>query len=91
MGLLQTKLLMSFAYHLQIDGQMERTHSTLEKTLHFLLSEGGLYRAQWCTLLPKVEFALNCYVCSSIKLSSAELAFGHKLVKPSDIVIGIGF
>ena len=57
---LGTKLLMSSAYHLQTDGQMERTHRTLEQTLHCLLSEGSLDGIQWYTLLPQVEFALNC-------------------------------
>ena len=51
-ALLGTKLLMSSAYHPQMDGQMERTRSTLEQTLRCLLSEGGLDGSQWYTLLP---------------------------------------
>ena len=73
-------LLMSSAYHPQIDGKMERTQRTLEQTMHCLLSEGGLDESQWYTLLLYFEFSMNFWVSSSINLSLAELVFGQKLL-----------
>ena len=61
--MLGTKLVKSSAYYPHADRQMEKTHrtleQTLEQTLRCLLSEGGLDRIQWYTLLPWVEFALS--------------------------------
>ena len=45
-GNLGTKLLMSSAYHPQIDWQLENTHRTLEQTLRCLLSEGSLCKGR---------------------------------------------
>ena len=82
---------MSAAYHPQVDRQTKKTHRTLEWILRCLLSDGGLDESQWYTLLPQVEFFLNCQVSSSAEFSPLELVFGQKLVNPIDIVIGTRF
>lgn len=56
MGLLDTRVATSTAFHPQTDGQTERANRTVEQMLRFLVD----YRqTNWDTLLPIVEFAIN--------------------------------
>ncbi|GKB05300.1 putative reverse transcriptase domain-containing protein [Tanacetum coccineum] len=72
---LGTRLDMSTAYHLQIDGQSERTIQTLEDMLHACVIDFG---KGWDRHLPLEEFLYNNSYYTSIKAASFEALFGHK-------------
>ena len=51
-----TKLKFSMAFHMQIDGQIERINQTFEDMLQAYTLE---FKGSWCKYLPLVEFAYN--------------------------------
>ncbi|GKB84467.1 putative nucleotidyltransferase, ribonuclease H [Tanacetum coccineum] len=67
---LGTRLDMSTAYHLQTDGQSERTIQTLEDMLRACVIEFG---GSWDVHLPLAEFSYNNSYHSSISLIGPEL------------------
>nr|GEY79481.1 putative reverse transcriptase domain-containing protein [Tanacetum cinerariifolium] len=68
-----TQLDMSMAYHLQTDGQSERTIQTLEDMLHACMIDFG---KGWDKHLPLVEFH------TSIKAAPFEALYGRKCRSP---------
>nr|GEW00322.1 putative reverse transcriptase domain-containing protein [Tanacetum cinerariifolium] len=72
---LGTRLDMSTAYHLQTDGQSERTIQTLEDMLRaYVIDFGG----SWDVHLPLAEFSYNNSYHSSIRRASFEALYGRK-------------
>ncbi|GKE05810.1 putative reverse transcriptase domain-containing protein [Tanacetum coccineum] len=66
---------MSTAYHLQTDGQSERTIQTLENMLHACVIDFG---KGWDIHLPLVEFLYNNSYHTSIKAAPFESMYGRK-------------
>ncbi|GJR01131.1 putative reverse transcriptase domain-containing protein [Tanacetum coccineum] len=71
---LGTQLDMSTAYHLQTDGQSERTIQTLEDMLRACVLDFG---KGWDRHLPLVEFLYNNSYHTSIKVAPFEALYGH--------------
>nr|GEX40817.1 putative reverse transcriptase domain-containing protein [Tanacetum cinerariifolium] len=65
-----TRLDMSTAYHLETDGQSERTIQTLEDMLHACVID---FRNGWKRHLPLVEFSYNNSYHASIKATLFEI------------------
>ncbi|GKC73948.1 putative reverse transcriptase domain-containing protein [Tanacetum coccineum] len=76
---LGTQLDMSMAYHLQTDGQSERTIPTLEDMLRACVIDFG---KGWDRHLPLVEFSYNKSYHTSIKDASFEALFSRKCRSP---------
>ncbi|GJX65851.1 putative reverse transcriptase domain-containing protein [Tanacetum coccineum] len=76
---LGTNLDMSTAYHLQMDGQSERTIQTLEDMLHTCTIDFG---KGWVNHLPLVEFSYNNSYHTSIKAAPFEVLYGRKCCSP---------
>nr|GEY09948.1 putative reverse transcriptase domain-containing protein [Tanacetum cinerariifolium] len=76
---LGTRLDMSTAYHLEIDGQSERTIQTLEDMLHACIIDFG---KSWDRHLPLVEFSYNNSYHTNIKVASFEALYGRKCCSP---------
>ncbi|GJY59061.1 putative reverse transcriptase domain-containing protein [Tanacetum coccineum] len=74
-----TNLDMSNAYHLQIDGQSERTIQTLEDMLRACVIDFG---KGWVNHLPLVEFSYNNSYHTSIKAAPFEALYGQKFRSP---------
>ncbi|GJZ64924.1 putative reverse transcriptase domain-containing protein [Tanacetum coccineum] len=72
---LGTSLDMSTVYHLQTDGQSERTIQTLEDMLHACVIDFG---KGWVNHLPLVEFLCNNSYHASIKAAPFEALYGQK-------------
>ncbi|GJS10246.1 putative reverse transcriptase domain-containing protein [Tanacetum coccineum] len=72
---LGTRLDMSTAYHLETDGQSERTIQTLEDMLRACALDFG---KGWDKHLPLVEFAYNNSYHTSIKAAPFEALYGRK-------------
>ncbi|GKB31161.1 putative reverse transcriptase domain-containing protein [Tanacetum coccineum] len=72
---LGTKLNMSTTYHLETDGQSERTIQTLEDMLQACVMDFG---GNWDTHLPLVEFSYNNSYHKSIKCAPFEALYGRK-------------
>ncbi|GJT11561.1 putative reverse transcriptase domain-containing protein [Tanacetum coccineum] len=70
---------MSIAYHLQTDGQSERTIQTLEDMLHACAIHFG---NGWVNHLPLVEFSYNNSYHASIKAAPFEALYGQKYRSP---------
>ncbi|GJS60556.1 putative reverse transcriptase domain-containing protein [Tanacetum coccineum] len=70
---LGTQLDMSMAYHLQTDGQSERTIQTLEDMLRACVIDFG---KGWDRHLPLVEFSYNNNYHTSIKAAPFEALYG---------------
>nr|GEX27406.1 putative reverse transcriptase domain-containing protein [Tanacetum cinerariifolium] len=70
---LGTQLDMSTAYHLETDGQSERTIQTLEDMLRACAIDFG---KGWESHLPLVEFSYNNSYHASIKVASFEALYG---------------
>nr|GFC51095.1 putative reverse transcriptase domain-containing protein [Tanacetum cinerariifolium] len=66
---------MSTAYHLEIDGQSERTIQTLEDMLCASAIDFG---KGWVNHLPLVEFSYNNSYHASIKAAPFEVLYGRK-------------
>ncbi|GJT14519.1 putative reverse transcriptase domain-containing protein [Tanacetum coccineum] len=76
---LGTQLDMSTAYHLQTDGQSERTIQTLEDMLRACVIDFG---KDWDRHLPLVEFSYNNSYHTSIKAAPFEVLYGQKCRLP---------
>ncbi|GJZ94111.1 putative reverse transcriptase domain-containing protein [Tanacetum coccineum] len=74
-----TQLDMSKAYHLQTDGQSERTIQTLEDMLCACVIDFG---KGWDSHLPLVEFSYNNSYHTSIKVALYEALYGRKCQSP---------
>ncbi|GJZ77428.1 putative reverse transcriptase domain-containing protein [Tanacetum coccineum] len=72
---LGTEISMSTAYHLEIDGQSERTIQTLEDMLHACVIDFG---KGWVKHLPLAEFSYNNSYHASIKAAPYEALYGRK-------------
>ncbi|GJW78279.1 putative reverse transcriptase domain-containing protein [Tanacetum coccineum] len=77
---LGTQLDMSTAYHLETDGQSERTIQTLEDMLQACVID---FRKGWERHLPLVEFSYNNSYHASIKATPFEALYGRKCRSPS--------
>nr|GFB67280.1 putative reverse transcriptase domain-containing protein [Tanacetum cinerariifolium] len=75
---LGTRLDMSTAYHLETDGQSERTIQTLEDMLRALID----FRKGWERHLPLVEFSYNNSYHANIKAAPFEALYGRKCRSP---------
>nr|GEY20816.1 reverse transcriptase domain-containing protein [Tanacetum cinerariifolium] len=73
---LGTQLDMSTAYHLQTDGQSERTIQTLKDMLHACMLDFG---KGWDKHLPLVEFSYNNSYHTSIKATPFEALYGRTI------------
>ncbi|GKB37275.1 putative reverse transcriptase domain-containing protein, partial [Tanacetum coccineum] len=80
---LGTSLDMSMAYHLQTDGQSERTIQTLEDMLRACVIDFG---KGWVNHFPLVEFSYNNSYLVSIKAAPFEALYGRKSRSP---VVGL--
>ncbi|GJZ54150.1 putative reverse transcriptase domain-containing protein [Tanacetum coccineum] len=76
---LGTQLDMSMAYHLETDGQSERTIQTLEDMLRACLID---FVKGWEKHLPLVEFSYNNSYHASIKAAPFEALYGRKCRSP---------
>jgi hypothetical protein len=74
--LLDTKLLMSTAYHPQTDGTTERANKTLITALR---SYVDLHQTNWDDLLPELQVAENTSQNASTKQSPAYMNFGRRV------------
>nr|GEY96937.1 putative reverse transcriptase domain-containing protein [Tanacetum cinerariifolium] len=74
-----TNLDMSTAYHLQTDGQSERTIQTLEDMLCACAID---FRKGWVNHLPLVDFSYNNSYHASIKATPFEALYGQKFCSP---------
>jgi len=77
---LGTKLRLSFAYHPQTDGQMERTIQSLEDLLRACVLEQGV---SWDECLALIEFTYNNSFHSSIRMAPFEALYGRRCRTPS--------
>ncbi|GKF15829.1 putative reverse transcriptase domain-containing protein [Tanacetum coccineum] len=76
---LGTNLDMSTAYHLQTDGQSERTIQNLEDMLRACVIDFG---KGWVNHLPLVEFSYNNSYHASIKAAPFKVPYGRKCRSP---------
>nr|GEW40030.1 putative reverse transcriptase domain-containing protein [Tanacetum cinerariifolium] len=76
---LGTSLDMSTTYHLETDGQSERTIQTLEDMLRTCVIDFG---KDWVNHLPLVEFSYNNSYHASIKATPFEALYGKKCHSP---------
>ncbi|GJT25733.1 putative reverse transcriptase domain-containing protein [Tanacetum coccineum] len=76
---LGTRLDMSTAYHLETDGQSERTIQTLEDMLRTCVLDFG---KNWDRHLPLVEFSYNNSYHTSIKAAPFKALYGRKCRSP---------
>jgi hypothetical protein len=71
---MDTKLNFSSAYHLQTDGQTERTNQILENMLRSCALK---YGKSWDKSLPYAEFSYNNSYQASIKMAPYEVLYGR--------------
>ncbi|GKA70664.1 putative reverse transcriptase domain-containing protein [Tanacetum coccineum] len=76
---LGTKLHMSTAYHLETDGQSERTIQTLEDMLRACVMD---FSGSWDTHIPLIEFSYNNSYHTSIKCAPFEALYEQKCRSP---------
>nr|GFC84635.1 putative reverse transcriptase domain-containing protein [Tanacetum cinerariifolium] len=76
---LGTRLGMSTAYHLQTDGQSERTIQTLKDMLRACVLDFG---GSWDVHLPLVEFLYNNSYHSIVRYAPFEALYGRKCRSP---------
>ncbi|GJU76515.1 putative reverse transcriptase domain-containing protein [Tanacetum coccineum] len=76
---LGTRLDMSIAYHVQTDGQSERTIQTLEDMLRACVIDFG---NGWDRHLPLIEFSYNNSYHASIKVAPFEVLYGRMCRSP---------
>nr|GEW25724.1 putative reverse transcriptase domain-containing protein [Tanacetum cinerariifolium] len=76
---LGTQLALTTAYHLQTDGQSERTIQNLEDMLRACVIDFG---KGWDRHLPLVEFSYNKSYHTNIKASPFEALYGRKCQSP---------
>ena len=80
---LDTQLNLSTAYHPQTDGQVERTHATVEQILRGCVNN---LQEDWASWLPVCEFAYNSSLHSAIKISPFEANYGYLPDTPVSLV-----
>jgi hypothetical protein len=73
--MMRTDLLVTTAYHLQGDGQSERTNQTVEMALRHLINAS---KTDWAEHLPEIEFAVNNTVNASTKTFSMKYLTGMR-------------
>nr|GEU83282.1 hypothetical protein [Tanacetum cinerariifolium] len=78
--LASTNISMSTVYHLEIDGQSERTIKTLEDMLRACVIDFG---KGWVKHLPLAEFSYNNSYHASIKAAPYEALYGQKCRSPA--------
>nr|GFC42513.1 putative reverse transcriptase domain-containing protein [Tanacetum cinerariifolium] len=76
---LGTDICMSTAYHLETDGQSERTIQTLEDMLRACVID---FAKGWVKHLPLAEFSYNNSYHASIKAAPYEVLYGRKCRSP---------
>jgi hypothetical protein len=76
---MDTKLNFSSAYHLQIDGQTERTNQILEDMLRVCALK---YKKSWDKSLPYAEFSYNNSYQASIEMAPYEALYGRQCRTP---------
>jgi hypothetical protein len=76
---LDTRLNFSSAYHLQTDGQIERTNQVLEDMLRACALK---HVGSWDKSLPYAEFSYNNSYQASLKMSPFEVLYGRKCSTP---------
>jgi hypothetical protein len=76
---LGTKLIRSFAYHPQTDGQTERVNQILEDMLKACVIQ---YDKNWDKCLSLVEFSYNNSYQSSLKMAPFEALYGCRCQTP---------
>ena len=76
---LGTKLRLSSAYHLQTDGQTERTIQSLEDLLRACVLE---QKGSWESFLPLIEFTYNNSFHSTIGMAPYEALYGRRCRTP---------
>jgi hypothetical protein len=76
---LGTKLIQSFAYHPQTDGQTERVHQILEDMLRACIIH---YGTSWDKCLALAEFSYNNSYQSSLQMSPFEALYGRRCRTP---------
>ena len=82
---MNTKLLMTTAYHPPGNGAAERKNQTVEIAIrfHVFCHELGY---NWLLVIPYLQFNLNSAYVESIKASPHEFLLGHKLLGPLDVI-----
>ena len=70
---------MSSAYHLQLDGQSERTIQTLEDMLRACCMD---WKGSWAEYVPLEEFVYNNNYQASIGMAPFEALYGHPCRSP---------
>ncbi len=79
-----TKLKFSTAFHLQIDGQIEKMNGILNQHFHnYIIGD----HKNWGDRLGLVEFCYNSTKHSTTKMSPFELALGAKAKQPMNLTI----
>jgi len=81
--ILQTKLLMSMAFHPETDGLSENSNKTVVRYLSGFATHD---QANWDDYLPLAEYAYNCSVHRSTKMTPFELDLGYEPPLPLDLI-----
>jgi hypothetical protein len=81
--ILQTKLLMSTAFHPETDGLSENSNKTVVRYLRGFATH---YQANSDDYLPLAEYAYNSSVHRSMKLMPVELDLGYEPPSPLDLI-----
>ena len=74
-----TQLRFSTAFHLQTDGQSERTIQTLEDMMRVCILDFGV---TWDNYLPLIEFSYNNSYQATIDMAPYEALYGRKCRSP---------
>ena len=75
-GLMGSKLLMSTAFHLQMDGTTERANRSIAQILCTVVSNN---QKDWSDKCPMVEFTINSSVNATTGYAPFELNYGYML------------
>ena len=84
--MLGAKLLMSTAFHPQMDRASERAICTTAQILHAMVQPD---QRDWAEKVPMVEYALNSSISSSMGFVPFELNYGHMPVMMSHMEKGV--
>ena len=76
---METKLKLSIAFHLQTNGQMERTIQILEDMLHACVME---FKGAWNKYLPLIEFSYNNNFQATIGMAPFEALYKRRCRSP---------
>ena len=83
---LDTKLLMSTAYHPQTDGQSERTNQTVEIALRYYMAQYPDGALEWEYVLPRMQFVFNNSINASTEKSPNEMCLDFNPRETTDLV-----